>query len=101
MNRTQFAATVQAAYKKQFGIDGESSPVMNNAIVVYDNESETFSSQSSLTPVYDSEVEVLTITDGMFGSDDEALTGDAISEFICQVDDLWNEVLQVIETAAE
>lgn len=95
MNRTQFAEAVQEAYKNQFGIDGEDDRVMNDRIIVYDIDDGTFSSQSSLTPVSDVEIYVLTLTEGMFGSDDEGLTGDAISEYIGDTDnELWDEVRQ-------
>lgn len=101
MNRQQFAQAVQDAYKEQFGIDGEDDRVMNDRIIVYDFNDETFSSQSSLTPVqYGHEIDVLTLTEGMFGSDDEALTGDAISTYLAETDnELWDIVVDTINSA--
>lgn len=102
MNRQQFAETVANAYVNQFATNG--SPVMNQRIIVYDRDKETFSSQSSLTPVYDSEVIVMWLEDGMFGSEldtDAPDTAESLALYL-RNDDLetWQNVIEMIAEAA-
>lgn len=96
MNRNQFAKITAEAYMDQF-VNGNG--VMNEAIIVYDATEETFGWQSSLTPVYDNEVIVLELHEGMFGSDD--MEAELIEDYLIDSasNDIWNEVTYTIQQA--
>lgn len=95
MNRQQFAETCAHAYVAQFSRNG--SPVMNQMVIVYDGRS--FGGQSSLTPLDDNEVLVLSLELGMFGDDPD--TEESIVAFFVDSasDEIWRAVLNTIEAA--
>lgn len=99
MNRQQFAATVAEAYVNQFSTDG--SPVMNQAVIVYDGEN--FASQSSLSPVQDGEIVIIALEEGIFGdiSADDPQAAQAIENFLTDSasDEGWRDVEAIIEQA--
>lgn len=105
MNRKQLAETVAEAYLDQFVRDER---VMNDVIIVYDVDTEQFSSQSSLTPLQDGEIQVDTLVDGGFGDwdiDDEYTADDAEADMVRWLaeenDDYWNSIVEAIETPVE
>lgn len=95
MNRKQFAETVAQAYQDQYHHQGwRRRMVMNNPVIDYDPDSETFSSCSSLTPAGDN-VRVWELSDNMFGSD---VTKRGIIQYIMggDFDEAWNDIVNQI-----
>ena len=101
--RNDFANKTADAYVRQFGID--SSPVMNQMVITWDGYE--FLAGSSLS-VTDSEVVVLELEDGMFGSeglDTDEIALESIYDHLTDKgnnasDELWREVLDIIEQFA-
>lgn len=101
MNRQQFAETAARAYVAQFATSG--SPVMNQRIIVFDGTH--FSSQSSLTPVDDHEVVVMSLEEGIFGDvdADDPDCAPSIESYLTDSasDESWRDVSATIAEAAE
>ena len=97
MDRNEFAEVTAKAYARQYCTD---NGVMNNPVIVYDTETEMFSSQSGLTPTDDMEIIVLELEDGMFGEYDpnsQKNTYSTLLRFLAdENDDLWQAVTNTI-----
>lgn len=96
MNRKQFAECVAQAYMDQYHHqEWRRDMVMNEPVIDYDTDNEMFSSCSSLTPPTDTELRVLELSDGMFGS--ENVTKAGLKFYLMHDDELWNQVVRDIE----
>jgi hypothetical protein len=101
-NRQDFASTVTTAYVNQYGTD-TSRRVINEPRIDYDPDN-GFSSTSTLNP--SDGIEVLTLEEGMFGSEmfatDEDLY-DAVYDYLMDdaSNDLWSGVLFSISEAED
>jgi hypothetical protein len=98
MNRKEFAQSVAGAYFGQYISDEEFGKVMNNPVIDYSLEDDRFCSCSSLTLKLDNEVRVLELEEGMFGEVD---TEENLVSYLVDNDELWNEVVEKIESAKE
>lgn len=98
INRKSFAKETAEAYFAQYGSDDIA--VMNNPVVEYDAENNTFGWCSSLNPP-DDDIRVLELEDGYFG-DLEDTTESQMAEWLeTGNDDLWNSVLEIISDETE
>lgn len=102
-NRRRFAFVVAAAYSDQYHpLSRYRSRVMGEADVIYNRTAGDFYYQSSLTPLEDDEVAVLTIEEGMFGDPGTRQVRRQIESYVLERDDLWQDVLDRIrQDAAE
>lgn len=95
MNRAQLATTVANAYFSQYIKDD--GGVANDPIIVFDKNTQQFDWQSSLTPLQDSEIQVDTLTDGMFGDPEGQSEGDLTKWLAEENDDYWSSIIEAIE----
>ena len=94
MYRKQLAKTVANAYFSQY-VDG--NEVMNDPIIVFDSNTRQFEWQSSLTPLQDSEIQVDTLADGMFG-DTKDFSEENLAEWLTEEnDDYWLSIVEIVE----
>ena len=91
-DRSEFANVTARAYFKQY-VDG--NPVMNNPQIYYATLDNKFGSCSTLTPLGETEVNVLTLEIAMFG-DDVGDDESALADYIRENNDFWNDVIDAI-----
>jgi hypothetical protein len=97
-NRKQFASVVADAFFSQYGPAERRSAVMNNPVIVYDTDDNSFGWCSSLTPLDENEICVLELSDDMFGVSSDDITERELATYLAKdADTMWSEVMSIID----